>query len=114
MTRRVQTVSGNIGYRHQLNRARRFFDRVQTDYEGLEDIDEVGFQDMMWSFFQHCWHVKDWVRHDPLASAGQKQTVDDMVHKSAALLICRATCATARNICGLTIRARAPAQAINL
>jgi hypothetical protein len=88
----IQTRSGYIGYRSQLDRARRFLERVQTNYEGLEDINEVEFQDMMWSFFQHCWHVKDWLRHDPVASADQKKAAIGVVHQSAALLICRDLC----------------------
>jgi len=92
MVRKVQSVSGATGYRHQLDRARRFLDLVQLDYQGLEDIDEVEFQDMMWSFFQHCWHIKDWVLHDPLASNAQKNAVIDMAHQSGALMICRDLC----------------------
>jgi hypothetical protein len=90
--RGIQTRSGHIGYRSQLDRARRFLERVQTDYQGLEDINEVEFQDMMWSFFQHCWHMKDWMRHDPLASNAQKKTVVAMAHQSGALMICRDLC----------------------
>jgi hypothetical protein len=89
---RIQTRAGNVGYRHQLDRARRFLDRVQRGYEGLEDLDDVEFQDMMWSFFQHCWHVKDWMRHDPLASDAQKEAVIKLAHQSGALMICRDLC----------------------
>jgi hypothetical protein len=83
----VQTVSGNVGYRHQLDRVRRFLDRV----EGPQASD-VEFQDMMWAFFQNCWHLKDWVRNDPLASEVQKTAVIDKAHASALLTICRDLC----------------------
>jgi hypothetical protein len=90
---RIQTISGNVGYRHQLDRARRFLDRVQADYAGLEEINEVEFQDMMWSFFQHCWHIKDWLYHDPLASSTQKDAAIAMAHQAGgALMICRDLC----------------------
>jgi|HubBroStandDraft_1064217.scaffolds.fasta_scaffold354682_1 hypothetical protein len=90
---RIQTKTGDVGYRHQLDRARRFLERVLSDYEGLEDINEIEFQDMMWSFFQHCWHIKDWLRNDPLASEAQKQVAIDMAHPAGgALLICRDLC----------------------
>jgi hypothetical protein len=55
-------------------------------------MNEVEFQDMMWSFFQHCWHVKDWLRNDPLASAAQKQAAIKMAHRSRTLKICRDLC----------------------
>ena len=83
---------GNVGYRHQLDRARRFLDRVLVGYEGLEDLNEVEFQDMMWAFFQNCWHVKDWLHHDPLASTGQKTSAIALAHQSGALTICRDLC----------------------
>jgi hypothetical protein len=84
---------GNAGYRHQLDRARRFLIRVQSEYQGLEDIDEVEFQDMLWSFFQHCWHIKDWLHHDPLASVAQKDAAIAMAHQPGGpLMICRDLC----------------------
>ncbi len=90
---RIQTKTGDVGYRDQLDRARRYLDRVLADYEGLEDINEVEFQDMMWSFFQHCWHVKDWLRNDPLASNSQKRAAIDLAERSGGpLLICRDLC----------------------
>jgi hypothetical protein len=84
--RGVQSGLGTIGYRHQLDRARRFLDRVEAS------LDQVEFQDMMWSFFQHCWHVKDWVDHDPLASPAQKNNVIAQAHASAPLQVCRDLC----------------------
>jgi hypothetical protein len=92
MVRVVQSAAGNIGYRHQLDRARRFLERVQRPHEDIEDMGDVDFQDMMWSFFQHCWHVKDWIRHDPLASSAQKNAASDGAHQSAVLKICRDLC----------------------
>jgi hypothetical protein len=83
----IQTMSGNAGYRHQLDRIRRFLDRVQG-----ENPNDVAFQDMVWSFFQHCWHLKDWVAHDPLASQAQKDGVSKRAHASYLLQICRDMC----------------------
>jgi hypothetical protein len=83
----VETVSGNVGYRHQLDRVRRFLDRVEGP-----NANDVEFQDMMWAFFQNCWHLKDWVKNDPLASEVQKNSVIDQAHASALLGICRDLC----------------------
>lgn len=47
---------------------------------------------MMWAFFQNCWHLKDWVRNDPLASDAQKKSVIDQAHASVLLGICRDLC----------------------
>ena len=59
MVRHVQTRAGHIGYRDQLDRARRFLDRMEAPCSN-----EVEFQDMVWAFFQNCWHVKDWIEND--------------------------------------------------
>jgi hypothetical protein len=93
MVTRVQTVAGNVGYRHQLDRARRFLEYVLREPDDWHDMmSEVEFQDMMWSFFQHCWHVKDWILNDPLASTTQKEAACEMAHKSDVLRICQDLC----------------------
>jgi hypothetical protein len=72
-------------YREQLDRVRRFLER-------LEPIEQTNFQDMMWSFFQHCWHLKDWVRHDAGLSPDQKKIIVAAAHASPNLRICRDLC----------------------
>ena len=92
MARHIHISAGKAGYRHQLGRARRFLDRLHVTYEEIADLDDVEFQDMAYSFFQHCWHIKDWVRHDSLASDAQKEAVVEMAHQSATLKICQDLC----------------------
>jgi len=52
LMRRADVVVGMTGYRHQLDRVRRFRTRVQDP--NASDID---IQDMMWAFFQNCFHL---------------------------------------------------------
>jgi hypothetical protein len=85
--RQIQTVSGNAGYRSQLDRVRRFLDRVEGPY-----ANDVEFQDMVWAFFQNCWHLIDWMDHDPLASDGQKKAVIQKALSSDLLKMCRDLC----------------------
>lgn len=93
MVRRIQAVMGKTGYRNQLDRARRFLDRVNGDYEYFEDMDDQTFQDMMWAFFQNCWHVKDWIENDPLVPRSTKDAVIDHVHsRSPDLKMCQQLC----------------------
>jgi hypothetical protein len=93
MVRQIQSVSGATGYRHQLDRARRFLDRVQAannaDWGNMNDVE---FQDMMWAFFQNCWHVKDWIDHDPLVPRGTKDAAIDLAHQSPDLKMCQQLC----------------------
>ena len=83
----IETIAAHAGYRHQLDRARRSLDRLRGPCN--TDID---FQDAAWSFFQHCWHLKDWLRHDPLVPEAAKVSVLKRVRDSTALQICRDLC----------------------
>lgn len=92
MAVKVQAAAGMTGYMHQLDRARRFLDRVQRHFDDWNDMNDVEFQDDMWSFFQHCWHIKDWVKNDPQVWPAQVKAVSDMAHGSATLKICQDLC----------------------
>jgi hypothetical protein len=47
-----------MAYQDQLARIRRFLARV----ENLSVAEnQVGYEDMLFTFFQHCWHLKDWI-----------------------------------------------------
>jgi hypothetical protein len=93
MTIKNETVMGNVGYRSQLDRSRRFLNRVgQANKLVGWTMNDVDFQDMMWAFFQNCWAVSDWLRHDPLAPEVQKSAAWEMVKKSKQLVICQDIC----------------------
>jgi len=59
-------------------------DRVESAGSDREwgTIDDVAFQDDMWNFFQACWHVKDWVRHDPLVPDAIKAAIKQQAETS--------------------------------
>lgn len=78
--RKVQVRAGHVGYRNQLDRTRRFLDRI----EGPQPND-VAFQDMVWAFFQNCHHLRDWINNDPLMSHLKKRAVLEKAGKSLAL-----------------------------
>jgi hypothetical protein len=94
MVRHVQTRAGHLGYRHQLDRARRFLERMEQSVDDMDDegMTDVDFQDFVWAFFQNCWHVKDWVEHDPLVSPIAKQAVIAQARQSVVLKVCREMC----------------------
>lgn len=89
----VVQSAGETGYRDQLDRVRRFLHRMQDAHEG-----EVEFQDMAWSFFQQCWHLKDWLRHDPLVPPAVKDTVLRKVGQSITLGLCEDLCCANRRL----------------
>lgn len=54
-------------YLQQVARAYRFLDRYKAARGGdifvnPNVINDV--EDSLWAFFQNCWHIKDWLRHD--------------------------------------------------
>jgi hypothetical protein len=42
----------------------------------------------VWSFFQNCWHLKDWVKNDPIVPQLMKTRIIVEVEKSRTLAIC--------------------------
>jgi hypothetical protein len=88
----ISTVTGTVGYLAQLERARRFLGRVMEPPESWDEWNEVTFQDDMWAFFQNCWHVKDWLKKDPVVDEQLKAKVIDAAHRSPKLKICRELC----------------------
>lgn len=85
MTRRIDIRTGTTGYRDQLDRTRRFLDRILPDRPAGYVVD---YQDDVWAFFQNCWHLKDWVKHDPLVAQDIKDRIESAVEASAVLTIC--------------------------
>ena len=86
-------MRGNVGYRQQLDRARRFLDLVsQAGNADWTEMDDVEFQDMMWAFFQNCWHVKDWIKNDPVLPQSAKDQAIALSHQSPELMMCRQLC----------------------
>jgi len=85
--RKIQVRAGHDGYNAQLDRTRRFLERVEGKHEN-----DVAFQDIIWSFFQHCWHLEDWVKNDDSVHQTQKDAVRKAVDASRDLQICRSLC----------------------
>jgi hypothetical protein len=71
------------GYQSQLARVRRFLMRIQTHNRSADDYD-----DDMWSFFQNCWHLKDWIKNDQNVPASVRGSIEGKVKLSPELLIC--------------------------
>lgn len=84
MVRRLAVRTGATGYRDQLDRLRRYLAKV-LDQERPGYL--VDYQDDVWSFFLNCWHLKDWVRHDPLVPDEKRARVKTAVEASRTLAI---------------------------
>jgi hypothetical protein len=46
------------------------------------------YEDDLWSFFQNCWHLKDWIKNDDTLDAKIRTKIVDEAHASPALMVC--------------------------
>src|SRR5687767_6889445 len=75
------------GWREQWDRTQRWFvkfDRIVTTPQYVPTDDAF---DVVYAFFQNCWHVKDWLRNDP-SVAPLVGDVERCVNDSDALSVC--------------------------
>ena len=68
--------------REQLARVERALDRIKR--RGATDNDE----DDLLCFFMHCWHLKDWIKHDATLPSSIAPRVEEDVNKRRSLRIC--------------------------
>lgn len=71
------------GFREQLARVERFLDRVRD-----QDRDSREYDDDLWSFFQHCYHLKDWIKADPQVPQCIRDSVEQDLDQCTSLRIC--------------------------
>ena len=70
-------------YIDQLDRVRRMLDRINR-----QDRSPIEYGDDIWSFFQNCWHLKDWVKNDPSVPPHVRQSIEKLAAASPRLTIC--------------------------
>jgi len=70
-------------YIDQLDRVRRMLDRLNR-----QDRSPIEYGDDLWSFFQNCWHLKDWIKNDPSVPARVRGLIEKLVADSPPLMIC--------------------------
>jgi len=87
MSRGLHIRTGATGYRDQLDRVLRYLDRGLAGEGGQNQRHIVDYQDDVWSFFQNCWHLKDWIRHDPEIEDDAKARFKAAVENSPVLAI---------------------------
>ncbi|SRR5229473_92593 len=70
-------------YIDQLDRVRRMLDRLER-----RDRSPIEYGADLWSFFQNCWHLKDWIKNDPSVPARVRRSIETLVAKPRPLMIC--------------------------
>jgi hypothetical protein len=76
---------------NQYCRVQRSLHRIQN-LNKIQDSNEEEYEDLLWCYFQNCWHLKDWLKNDPSISQTQvdeiKRLVDRGESNSVALMVC--------------------------
>jgi hypothetical protein len=71
----------------QFERVKRYLNKIED-----QDRDSTAYDDDLWSFFQNCHHLKDWIINDPDVAdevKGEKgRRIEEFVNSSKALQIC--------------------------
>ena len=70
-------------YMDQLDRVRRMLDRINR-----RDRSPIEYGDDIWSFFQNCWHLKDWVKNDASVPLHVRESIARLAAASPPLMIC--------------------------
>lgn len=70
----------------QLDRVERCLERIHASKQQNRDVTEQ--EDALWTFFLHCWHLRDWVLSDPdLAGSVDPGELEQAVEASHALSV---------------------------
>ena len=83
----------------KLSKHQEQYERVKRYYKKFKDINEglilnepsENYVDTIYSFFIHCFHLKDWIIHDPVAALVAPK-VENYIHRNLDLSICGDLC----------------------
>src|ERR1039457_811516 len=79
-------------YQEQLARARRFLCRVENSSVNpkleLPPEKQTEYEDMLFAFFQNCWHLKDWIKNDAAAPRTLAGPIEELCKQYRPLLLC--------------------------
>ena len=56
-------------YLEQYERMQRSYDRFREINSRLADKVSSDYEDDVFAFFMHCYHLKDWIKNDPSVKA---------------------------------------------
>lgn len=62
--------------------------RALTHIKNNKNRNLVDYEDDVWSFFQNCWHLKDWVKNDEAISEVYRKKVESDVNNIQELKVC--------------------------
>jgi hypothetical protein len=80
-------------WEQQLERVRRYRDRIERLYAGevLNRPNEELLDDVH-AFFQSCYHLKDWLKNDASYAKHTGQEIEDFVSNTPEIALCADIC----------------------
>jgi hypothetical protein len=80
----------NQGWRCQYNRTHRWFKRVaQIGCRQAQAADMEHEHDVLYAFFQNCYHLRDWLRN---SGAVSQKDLDEFFNEHVDLRVCQDLC----------------------
>src|SRR5262249_28177280 len=82
-------------YLEQYERMQRSYDRFREIKPGLTDKISSDYEDDVYAFFLHCYHLKDWVKNDTSVKSRMPNIgpdVERFINESEALSLCADLC----------------------
>ena len=87
------------GYREQNDRMRRWYARFEVIDKGREhDAPSDNYVDEIYAFFLNCYHLKDWIKHDPAVPATVQLAVEGYVSGNRSLRVCADICNSLKHL----------------
>lgn len=84
-------------YLEQFLRTKRFLQRFAQLNTGVQHMQPSShYDDDVYSFFQNCYHLKDWIKNDPYCSAWND--VEAFINSNTDLQICADLCNSLKHL----------------
>lgn len=84
-------------WEQQLQRTKRYLQKFRQVNDGRpHDQHASNYDDVVITFFQHCYHVKDWIKNDP--ACGSWSSVESFINATLELAICADICNATKHL----------------
>jgi hypothetical protein len=88
-------------YLEQYERMQRSYDRFRENNPEPTDKISSDYEDNIYAFFMHCYHLKDWIKNDNSVKARMPNIctdVEQFINKSEALGLCADLCNSLKHL----------------
>ena len=80
-------------WREQYERTERWYKRFETINSGrVHNVSSDNYVDETYAFFQNCYHLKDWIKHDAFLPDAIRRGVEGFISSERSLRLCADVC----------------------